>query len=71
MKRLYIAAIILCTITLLSILWLQTSKTAHVDVDPATVSEMEHYFKQKECTQAMIAQSNGSDLELPENCPSY
>ncbi|MBE9196148.1 hypothetical protein IQ219_12730 [Synechocystis sp. LEGE 06083] len=70
MKKLYIIAIILSMITFSLILWRQTYKPDRVDVDPATVSEMEYYFKQKECTQAMIDQSNGYDVKLPENCLS-
>ena len=71
MKKPYITVIILITITFSLILWRQVYKTDRVDVDPATEAAMEYYFKQKECTQAMIDQSNGNDVELPENCPSH
>ncbi len=75
MKRLHIIASILSTMivssTLSLILWYQNHKHNSVNVDPTTVDEMENYFRQKECTQIAIDQSNGYDVELPEYCPAY
>jgi len=67
--RLYLIIFIVSAIIVSSILWHQTHKSDSVDIDPTTVSEMENYLKQKECTQIMIDRSNGYDTELPKDCP--
>jgi len=68
-KRLYLIISIIGTIIVSSILWHKIHTLNSVDIDPATVSEMENYLKQKECTQIMIDRSNGYDTELPKDCP--
>lgn len=72
MTRGHVAAMFLGAIALLvvllSVFWTQ----GHTDpVDPATVYEMENYLRQKDCTQAMIDQSNGYNIDLPEGCPEH
>lgn len=68
-KRLYLIISIIGTIIVSSILWHKIHTLNSVDIDPATVSEMENYLKQKKCTQIIIDQSNGYSTELPVDCP--
>jgi len=72
MKFYITIAIVSGVIIFSSILWYQTyNKSDSVDFDPAMLHEMENYFKQKLCTQIMIDQSNGHNIELPEDCPAH
>ena len=68
-KRLYLIISIIGTIIVSSILWHKIHTLNSVDIDPATVSEMENYLKQKKCTQIIIDPSNGYATELPVDCP--
>jgi hypothetical protein len=70
MKRLYFITIILSAITLSSVFWCQEKYgiPGDSDNDPNKISDMENYFNPKECTHALIDQSNGDSRELPDHC---